>query len=155
MIKIKDILVSLGPGRWVNLWNKSLTLSVTFLQMTEVKRIKAAESGYCCAGHLPFCHFNYCPLIWHYCGLGDLKKTEKGSPPLRFVFNDVHASYSDLSSRAGRPLLYIKRLKAVVTEVFRMHSIVSPAYNRSILIKPSTSYNVRLSAVWRYLPFKQ
>ncbi len=35
---------------------------------------------------------------------------------LRFVFNDFHASYSDLRSRGGRQLLYIKRLKAIATE---------------------------------------
>ncbi len=53
---------------------------------------------------------------------------------LRFVLNDFHASYSDLSSKAGRSLLYIRRLKAIVREVFRMYSNVSPAYNRGILI---------------------
>ncbi len=64
---------------------------------------------------------------------------------IRFVFNDSHVSYSDLRSRAGRPLLYIDRLKAVVTEVFRMYSNVYPEYNRSIITKSSTSYNVRNS----------
>ena len=64
-------------------------------------------------------HFNYCPLIWHFCGLGDLKKIEKVQlRVLSFVFNDFHASYSNLRSRPGRPLLYIERLKAIVTEVF-------------------------------------
>ncbi len=64
-------------------------------------------------------HFNYCPLVWHFCGLGDLKKMEKVElRALRFVFNDFHASYCELRSRSGRPLLYTERLKVVVTEVF-------------------------------------
>ncbi len=65
-------------------------------------------------------HFNYCPLIWQIFGLGELKKMEKVQlRGLHFVFNDFHAYYSDLRSRAGRLLLYIERLKAdVVTEVF-------------------------------------
>ncbi len=55
---------------------------------------------------------------------------EKGQiRALCFVFNDFHAYYIDLRSRAGRPLLYIERLKAVVTEVFRMYSNESPEYN--------------------------
>ena len=83
--------------------------------------------------------FNHCPLIWHFCGLGDLKKMEKVQlRALRFVFNDFHASYSDFISRAGRPLLYIERLKAVVTDVFRMYSNVFPKYN---LRSPLAGYN--------------
>ncbi len=85
-------------------------------------------------------HLNYCPLVWHFCRPGDLTEMVKVK---RFVFNDFHASYSDLRSRAGRPLLYIERLKAIVTEVSRMDSNVSPEHNRSILVKLSTSYNVR------------
>ncbi len=47
-------------------------------------------------------HFNYCSLIWHFCGLGDLEKMEKVQLRLlHFVCNDFHASYSDLRSRAG------------------------------------------------------
>ncbi len=51
-----------------------------------------------------------------FCGLGDLKKIEKVQlKGLPFISNDFRASYSDLRSRAGRPLSYI--FKAIVTEV--------------------------------------
>ncbi len=62
---------------------------------------------------------------------------------LRFVFNDFRASYSDLRSRAGRPLLYTERLKAILTEVFRIYLNVSPEYNRCILLTHSIPYNIR------------
>ncbi len=43
-------------------------------------------------------HFHYCSML-HFCGLGDLKEIE--NVQLRGVpFNDFHASYSDLTSRA-------------------------------------------------------
>ncbi len=62
---------------------------------------------------------------------------------LRFVFNDFHASYSDLRSRAGRPLFYTERLKAILTEVFRIYLNVSPKYKSCILLKHSIPYNSR------------
>ncbi len=89
-------------------------------------------------------HFNYCCLIWHFCGLGDLIKMEKVQlRALRIVFNDFHASYSDLRSRAGRLLLYTEHQKAILTEVFRRYLNVSPEYNRCILLKHSTPYNIK------------
>ncbi len=106
-------------------------------------------------------YFNYCPLIWHLCGLGDLKKMETVQRrALRFVFNDFHASCSDLSSRAGKPLLYVERLKAFVTEVFPMYSNVPPEYNTSILTTPTYLQNVlhhimlEILNLWRYLLFR-
>ncbi len=90
-------------------------------------------------------HFNYCPLIWHFCGLGGLKNRKGSTQGSTLCFNDFHASYSDLRSRAGWPLLYLERLKTIVREVFRIYPNVSPEYNRSILIKRSTPHNVRNS----------
>ncbi len=53
----------------------------------------------------------------------DLKKMEKVQlRALRVLFNYLHVSYSDLTSRAGRPLLNIKSLKAIVRDVFRVYS---------------------------------
>ncbi len=62
---------------------------------------------------------------------------------LRFVFNDLHASYSDLRSRAQRLVLYTERLRAILTEGFRIYLNVSPSSNRCILLKHSTPCNIR------------
>ena len=69
---------------------------------------------------------------------------------LRFAFNDFHASYSDLRSEAGRPLLYTEYLKAILTEVFRIYLNVSPEYNRYILLKHSIPYNISTVLVHLY-----
>ena len=34
-------------------------------------------------------NFNYCPLVWHFCGEGNTKKLEKiQERALRFIYND-------------------------------------------------------------------
>ncbi len=49
---------------------------------------------------------------------------------LRFVFKICHASYSDLRSTAGRPLLYTERPQAILTEIFGIYLNVLPEYSR-------------------------
>ncbi len=62
---------------------------------------------------------------------------------LCFAFKDSHASYTNLRSRAGRPLLYTEHLKVILTEVFRIYLHVSSEYNRCKLLKHSMPYNVK------------
>ena len=57
-------------------------------------------------------NFNYCPLVWHHCSIGDSRKMEKiQERGLRFVYNDSLSSYSELLIRADKKILYIERLK--------------------------------------------
>ncbi len=66
-------------------------------------------------------HFNVCPLVWHFCGVKDLKKIEKiQHRALRYVYNDFTSSYASLRGRANRPLMYI-RLKQMIIEVHKIY----------------------------------
>ena len=57
-------------------------------------------------------NFNYCPLVWHHCLIGDARKIEKiQERGLRFVYNDWTSSYGSLLSKANRHLLFVDRLK--------------------------------------------
>ena len=41
-------------------------------------------------------NFNYCPLVWHFCGKTNTSKIEKlQERALRFVFNDFTSSYDN------------------------------------------------------------
>ncbi len=53
--------------------------------------------------------FNYCPIIWHFCGKVNTKKIEKiQEKALRFMFNDKKCSYSSLSEKCGYNTLLIR-----------------------------------------------
>ena len=41
-------------------------------------------------------NFNYCPLVWHFCGETNTKKIEKiQERALRFIYNEYTSSYED------------------------------------------------------------
>ncbi len=88
-----------------------------------------------------FSHFSYCQLIWHFCSQADTKKIDKVQfRALRFIYNDFNSLYSDLRVMADRPLLYVERLKAIVSEVFKLYSSCSPLYNGFLIKK----YDMRI-----------
>jgi hypothetical protein len=89
-------------------------------------------------------HFNYCPLVWHCCKIGDMKKIEKiQERALRYVFNDFNSSYSELRSKANRPLLYVQRLRSLVVEVYKILNNQSPAYLNDLFIIKESQYELR------------
>jgi hypothetical protein len=49
-------------------------------------------------------NFNYCPLVWHFCGQVNTKKVEKTQErALRFIYEDYSASYDELLSKSNYP----------------------------------------------------
>lgn len=63
-------------------------------------------------------HFNYCPLVWNFYSLADLKKMEKLQfRALRFVYNDFTSSYTELRNKAGKPLLYVQRQRQLIRNI--------------------------------------
>ena len=73
-------------------------------------------------------NFNYCPLVWHHCSIGDTRKIEKiQERGLRFVYNDFKASYSDLLSRANKNMLYIDRLQKLALFVYKCKNQIGPS----------------------------
>ena len=91
-------------------------------------------------------HFNFCPIIWHYCSMSDLKKIERVQKhALRIIFNDYSksTSYAELRSRANRPLLYVERLRNIVIEIFKIYNDLAPTYLRDVTIKSNSPYSIR------------
>ena len=65
-------------------------------------------------------NFNYCPIVWHFCGKSSNKKLEKiQERALRILHNDYSSTYSELLMKTGGNTLLISRLKLSAIEVFK------------------------------------
>ena len=90
------------------------------------------------------CHFNFCPLVWHFCSFEGLKKIEKlQHGALKFVFNDFISSYSELRAKASRPLMVVQRQRLLLTEVFKILNKFVPKYNHDMFVRSDNSYLMR------------
>jgi hypothetical protein len=46
-------------------------------------------------------NFNYCPIVWHFCGEINTRKIEKiPERALRFIYEDYSSSYEDLLNKS-------------------------------------------------------
>ena len=81
-------------------------------------------------------NFNYCPLVWHFCGKTNNKKLEKiQERSLRILYNDYDSTYEDLLCNNISSTLLLSRLKTLLLETFKslrhtnaecLHDIFNP-----------------------------
>jgi len=89
-------------------------------------------------------NFNYCPIVWHFCGKGYTKKIEKiQERALRFMFNDKKGSYDSLLERCGYTTLLIRRIKKVASEVFKSLHDLNPVFMKDMFEVKEISYDLR------------
>ena len=74
-------------------------------------------------------NFNYCPLVWHFCGETNTKKIEKiQERALRFIYNEYTSRYEDLLCKSKLPSLKVRRLRTFALEVFKIINKDCPVY---------------------------
>ena len=78
-------------------------------------------------------NFNYCPLVWHFCGKRNTSKIEKlQERALRFVFNDFTSSYENMLKKAELTTLTLSRIKTLALEVYKALHGHSPPYMKDM-----------------------
>ena len=89
-------------------------------------------------------YFNYCPMVWHFCGKGDIHKIEKiHERAIRFMTNDYNTDYAQLLETENECTLYLKRVKIIAQEVFKSINGLNPGYARDILRDTPSTYPTR------------
>ena len=89
-------------------------------------------------------NFNFCPLVWHFCGEVNTKKVEKNQErALRFIYEDYSLTYEELLCKSKIPSLKIRRLRTVVLEVFKIINRECPVYLQDIITIKKSSYSFR------------
>ena len=89
-------------------------------------------------------HFNYCPIVWHFCGKGDTHKIERiHERALRFITNDFNSEYAQLLLHEDECTLYLKRVRLIAQEVFKSLNGLNPVYAKEILRDRPSRYPSR------------
>ncbi len=93
------------------------------------------------------CHFNFCPLVWHFCSKSDTDKLERLQlRALRFVYADYESDYDALLFKANMPTLELARLRALCTQVFKCVQNLSPKYMCELFVLQDKSIHNTRSA---------
>ena len=78
---------------------------------------------------LLYSNFNYGPLIWHFTTCKGIKKVEKVQErSLKFILNDYDKTYFQLLDISKKPFMEVKRLRILITEIFKTLNDSNPGY---------------------------
>ena len=89
-------------------------------------------------------NFNYCALVWHFCGVSNSNKMEKIQERcLRIVYKDYDSSYERLLEMANTTSLVISRLRILLLEAYKsIHHLNPKCISGLFEVKP-TKYSLR------------
>ncbi len=66
------------------------------------------------------CYFNYCPLVWIFCGNEYSRALERIQfRTLKFVYNGLKSSNTELLEVSGMSSLYQQRIRLLATEMYK------------------------------------
>ena len=89
-------------------------------------------------------NFNYCPIVWNFCGTSQIRKMEKiQERALRFVFDDNTSTYTELLKKADREVLHLNRIKTVACEVFKSLKDLNPVFMKEMFSEKVYVYDKR------------
>ena len=89
-------------------------------------------------------NFNYCPLVWHFCGVSNSNKMEKIQERcLRIVYKDYDSSYDRLLAMANTVSLVIWRLRILLLEVYKSKHHLNPMCISGLFEVKATNYSLR------------
>jgi hypothetical protein len=89
-------------------------------------------------------HFNYCSLVWNFCGAVHTARMERIQyRALKFVYNDFDSSYDKLLTRAKLPTLELSRKRAILVEVYKAVNKLSPSFMWDLFHVKDVKYNLR------------
>ena len=88
--------------------------------------------------------FNYCPLVWHFCGqVNDNKLENLQERSLRIIHNNYEASFETLLKCSKQESLLTKRLKIMILEVFKTVNKLNPSCLHDLFTKNEVVYDLR------------
>ena len=90
------------------------------------------------------CHFQFCSVVWHFCGLGSMTKMERiQERALRFVHGDYTSDYNGLLSISKLPSLKLGRERSITTLTYKIMHSLAPSYLKD-LITPTRNSKLHL-----------
>ena len=88
--------------------------------------------------------FNYCPLIWMFCGRSlNNKINVLHERALRIAYNDYTSSFETLLENDFSVTIHQKNLRCLATEMFKIKNKLAPPFICDLIQESTSRYNTR------------
>ena len=84
-------------------------------------------------------NFDYCSIVWHFCGIGDNHKIERiNERSLRYIYDDYEHDYFEIIHSKNEPTMYVRRLRKMCSEIWKTLHGTNAKYMIDLLtVRPS------------------
>ena len=89
-------------------------------------------------------NFNYCPLIWMFCGKdanASINRVHKRA--LRIMWQDIAAPFAELLARGNECKIHIRHLQKLMLETYKCLNSENPSFMWNIFQTKDVAYNLR------------
>ena len=94
-------------------------------------------------------NFNYCPLIWIFCGKTQNKEIDRvHKRALRILLDDYTSSFGGLLRRIGDIRAHVKTLRNLMIEICKCLSCENPSFMWNIFQRKELTYNLRSGSIF-------
>ena len=98
-------------------------------------------------------NFNYCPLIWMFCGKtanNTIKRLHKRA--LRVLYRDNDASFEDLLRRSGELIIHCKNLQKLMFEIYKCINAACLSFMSEFFTPKDIQYDLRTNNLLQLRP---
>ena len=91
-------------------------------------------------------NFNYCPLIWMFCGKTaneEVNRVHKRA--LRVLLNDFDSTFEELLHRSEEVTIHVKNLQKLMLEVYKCITSGNPSFLWEFFNRKMLPYNLRIN----------
>ena len=89
-------------------------------------------------------NFNYCPLIWMFCGKTQKNEIDRAHKrALRILLKDHTSSFDELLQKIDDTRVHVKDLRNLMIEVCKCLSCKNPSFMWNIFQRKQLAYNLR------------
>ena len=88
--------------------------------------------------------FNYCPLVWMFCGKdanNKINRTHKRA--LRILHNDYDSSFNTLLEKSDTVTIHVRNLQKLMLEIYKSMSHLNPSYIWHLHERKEIKYDLR------------
>ncbi len=90
-------------------------------------------------------NFNYCPLIWMFCGKtsnDDINRLHKRA--LRVLLDDYGSTFEELLHKRGEHTIHTRNLQKLMLEVYKCLTSGNPSFLWDLFKRKPINYNLRV-----------
>ena len=100
-------------------------------------------------------NFNYCPLIWIFCGKQCNKEINRvHKRALRALLGDYESTFEGLFTKNNEIAIHTKNLQKLITEIYKSLNHENPSFMGEFFVQRELTYDLRIKNTLQIPPAK-